>query len=134
MDKRRSAIREIIKRPTINTIAQVIKETLGVDEAELSSVRAMLALAWLEGAHMALWMPYIAAEVLVGSEEVFDLVRDIIEGLVDEFNAKEAPETTSEEKDEEIEIALTREDYIPLTNLTKGGGDLGFLTYFLKEN
>ena len=47
----RSAIREIIKRPTIETIAQVIQEMLGVtDEAEMSSVHAMLALAWLEGA------------------------------------------------------------------------------------
>ena len=69
-----------------------------------------------------------------GSAEVFDLVRDIIENVVDEFNVKEAAETTSEEKAEEIEIALTREKYIPLTNLTKEGEDLGFLTYFLQEN
>lgn len=134
MDKERSAISEVIKRSTIGTITEYITEEMGVGKAAMDSIRAMLALAWIEGAHIALWMPYAAAQILVGSKEVSDLVRDTLENVVDAFIDKEAPETTGDDRAELYETIVNRERHIPITNLTKKDEDPAFLTYFLKES
>ena len=128
----RSIIVEIAKHGTINSCIEVITENIKLSSDDLNLIRVSLAMAWIDGAHLALCVPSYVCKKLSGSQEVYDLATDTIKQIAEEIIDKVAPDAQGKERAELIAFAIETEKWKPIINLLKK--DRQGFSFFLNEN
>ena len=120
----KTILESVTKRESIHNIVKVIDRDLNLDEKGKELILAMLALAWIEGANLALFYPQGVSGLLTGSRELRDLVSATMERIVRGSRAWSRHKLSERELSHLVMIMVEQEEVVPFSRINLEAEDM----------